>query len=172
MIFFTVSFSRFTPSRKNTKNTWKIVFLVCFQGIWGRGLEGIFEFLFEEFRGVRSFGSLYLAGHFSILKEKIRLTGFRMTGPAFSQSKRPGHDWGDVWCIAMGTEILTNLIQKWPNSVRVMAKSFRTVCKWGRSNLVDRAGWPKICLLNRDLGNILSIFPKKNSETQSSLNFL
>ena len=31
---------------------------------------------------------------------------------------------------------------------------------------------PKIRLLNRDFGNILSIFPRKNSKTQSSLNFL
>ena len=34
------------------------------------------------------------------------------------------------------------------------------------------AGSPKIRLLNRAFGNILSIFPWKNSKTQSSLNFL
>ena len=43
--------------------------------------------------------------------------------------------------------------------------------QWGRSNLVDPAGSPKIRLLNRDFGNILSNFPRKN-KTQSSLNFL
>ena len=48
----------------------------------------------------------------------------------------------------------------------------RNCLQWGRSNLVDCAGWPKIRLLNRDSGNTLSIFPRKNSETQSSLNFL
>ena len=32
-------------------------------------------------------------------------------------------------------------------------------------------GVPKIRLLNRDFGHILSIFPRKNSKTQSSLNF-
>ena len=44
--------------------------------------------------------------------------------------------------------------------------------QWGRSNLVDPAEWPKIGLLNRDLGSILSVFPRKNSKTQGSLNFL
>ena len=44
--------------------------------------------------------------------------------------------------------------------------------QWGRSNLVDPAGAPKIRLLNRDFGNTLSIFARKNSKTQSSLNFL
>ena len=44
--------------------------------------------------------------------------------------------------------------------------------QWGRSNLVDPAEWPKICLLNRDFGSILSVFPRKNSKTESSLNFL
>ena len=45
--------------------------------------------------------------------------------------------------------------------------------QWGRSNLVDPAGSPKIRLLNRDFGNILSIFPRKISKKkQSSLNFL
>ena len=42
----------------------------------------------------------------------------------------------------------------------------------GRSNLADPAEWPKIRLLNRDFGNIFSIFPKESSKTQSSLNFL
>ena len=49
---------------------------------------------------------------------------------------------------------------------------FQNCLQWGRSNLVDPAEWPKICLLNRDFGNILSIFPGKNSKIQSSLNFL
>ena len=44
--------------------------------------------------------------------------------------------------------------------------------QWGRSNLVDPAEWPKIGLLNRDSGSILSVFPRKNSKTESSLNFL
>ena len=44
--------------------------------------------------------------------------------------------------------------------------------QWGRSNLVDPAGSPKIRSLNRDFGNIFSIFPRKNSKTQSSLNFV
>ena len=51
-----------------------------------------------------------------------------------------------------------------------------TICQnclqWGRSNLVDPAEWPKIRLQNRDFGNTLSIFPRKNGKTQSSLNFL
>ena len=36
--------------------------------------------------------------------------------------------------------------------------------QWGRSNLVDRSGWPKIRLLNRDSGNILSIFQGKTAK--------
>ena len=43
---------------------------------------------------------------------------------------------------------------------------------FARSGLDDPAEWPKIGLLNRGFGNILSIFPRKNSKTQSSLNFL
>ena len=47
---------------------------------------------------------------------------------------------------------------------------------WGRSNLVDPAEWPKIGLLNRDFGSILSdnvsCSWEKNSKAQSSLNFL
>ena len=50
-------------------------------------------------------------------------------------------------------------------------KVSRNCLQWGRSNLVDPAGSPKIHLLNQDFGNILSIFPRKNSKTQSSLNF-
>ena len=42
--------------------------------------------------------------------------------------------------------------------------------QWGRSDLGDPAEWPKIGLLNRDFGSILSVFPWKNSKTQSSLN--
>ena len=38
--------------------------------------------------------------------------------------------------------------------------------------LVDPAEWSKIGLLNRDFGSILSVFPRKNSKTESSLNFL
>ena len=38
--------------------------------------------------------------------------------------------------------------------------------------MVDTAGWPKIGLLNRDFGSILSVFPRKKSKTQSSLKFL
>ena len=44
--------------------------------------------------------------------------------------------------------------------------------QWGRSNLVDPAEWPKIGLLNRDFGSILSVFLGKTANTQSSLNFL
>ena len=36
----------------------------------------------------------------------------------------------------------------------------------------DPARWPNPCLLNRFLGSILLIFLRKNSKTQSSLNFL
>ena len=36
--------------------------------------------------------------------------------------------------------------------------------QWGRSNLVDPAESPKIRLLNRDLGDILSIFPGKTAK--------
>ena len=49
---------------------------------------------------------------------------------------------------------------------------FRTVCNRAGPNLVDPAGWPKIGLLSRDFGSILSVFPRKKSKTQSSLNFL
>ena len=49
---------------------------------------------------------------------------------------------------------------------------YQNCLQWGRSNLVDPAESPKIRLLNRDFGNILSVFPRKNSKTQSSLNFL
>ena len=50
----------------------------------------------------------------------------------------------------------------------------RNCLQWGRSNVVDPAEWPKIGLLNRGFGSILSLFPgkKKNSKTQRSLNFL
>ena len=55
---------------------------------------------------------------------------------------------------------------------RIAGKTDNQNClQWGRSNLVDPAGSPKIRLLNPDFGNILSIFPRKNSKTQSSLNF-
>ena len=36
--------------------------------------------------------------------------------------------------------------------------------QWGRSNLVDRAGWPKIRLLNRDLGIFCRFFPGKTAK--------
>ena len=36
--------------------------------------------------------------------------------------------------------------------------------QWGRSNLLNPSESPKIRLLNRDFGNILSIFPSKNSK--------
>ena len=42
---------------------------------------------------------------------------------------------------------------------------FQNCLRWGRSNLVDPAESPKIRLLNRDFGNILSIFLTKNSKT-------
>ena len=57
------------------------------------------------------------------------------------------------------------------NSLRIL-NLVQNCLQWGRSNLVDLAGSPKIRLLNRDCGNILSIFPRKNSKAQSSLNFL
>ena len=44
--------------------------------------------------------------------------------------------------------------------------------QWGRSNLVDPAEGPKIGLLNRDFGSIFSVFLRKKSKTQSSLNVL
>ena len=44
--------------------------------------------------------------------------------------------------------------------------------QWGRPNLVDPAEWPISGLLNQDFGRILSVFHRKNSKTQSSLNFL
>ena len=44
--------------------------------------------------------------------------------------------------------------------------------QWGRSNLVDLAGSPKIRLLNRDFGNILSISSQEKQQKLSSLNFL
>ena len=48
---------------------------------------------------------------------------------------------------------------------------FQNRLQWGQSNLVDPAEWPKIGLLNRDFGSMLSVFLWKNSKTQSSLNF-
>ena len=56
--------------------------------------------------------------------------------------------------------------------VSVCALERQNCLQWGRSNLVDPSESPKIRLLNRDFGNILSIIPRKNSKTQSSLNFL
>ena len=62
--------------------------------------------------------------------------------------------------------------------LEVLVTSIHSILKgqnclqWGRSNLVDPVESPKIRLLNWDFGNILSIFPRKNSKTQSSLNFL
>ena len=59
---------------------------------------------------------------------------------------------------------------------RVSERAFSTLnqncLQWGQSNLADPVESPKIRSLNWDFGNILSIFPKKNSKTQSSLNFL
>ena len=49
---------------------------------------------------------------------------------------------------------------------------FQKCLQWGRSNVVDLAESLKSRLLNQDFGNILSTFPRKNSKTQSSLNFL
>ena len=40
--------------------------------------------------------------------------------------------------------------------------------QWGRSNLVDPAGWPKIGLLNWILGSSLWVFPRQKAK----LNFL
>ena len=45
---------------------------------------------------------------------------------------------------------------------------FQNRLQIGRSNLVDPAEWPKSGLLNRDFGSISSVFPRKNSKTQSS----
>ena len=42
-------------------------------------------------------------------------------------------------------------------------KHFRNCLQWGRSNLADPAGSPKINLLNQDFGNMLSIFPRKKT---------
>ena len=50
--------------------------------------------------------------------------------------------------------------------------TFENCLQWGGSNLVDPAEWPKIRLLNQDFGNNSSIFPRKNSKTQGSLNIL
>ena len=44
--------------------------------------------------------------------------------------------------------------------------------QWGRPILVDPTEWPRIRLLNQDFGNMLSIFPRRNRKTPSSLNFL
>ena len=49
---------------------------------------------------------------------------------------------------------------------------YQNCLQWGRSNLVDPAEWPKIRLINRAFGKILSNFPRKNSKTESSLTFL
>ena len=57
-------------------------------------------------------------------------------------------------------------------SRRASWDSFQNRLQWGRSNLVNPTEWPKIGLLNRDFGSILSVFPRKKNKTQSSLNFL
>ena len=57
--------------------------------------------------------------------------------------------------------------------LRVLCATFFQNClQWGRSNLVDPAESPRIRLLNRDLGTFLSISPRRNSKTLSSLNLL
>ena len=50
-------------------------------------------------------------------------------------------------------------------------KTSQNCLQWGRSNLVDPAEWPKIRLLNRDLGKKFVKLSQENSKTQSSLNF-
>ena len=44
--------------------------------------------------------------------------------------------------------------------------------QWGRSNLVDPAEWPKIGSLNRRVGGILSIFPRKKQPNIEFIKFL
>ena len=61
---------------------------------------------------------------------------------------------------------------KWVNKQGFFTMSRNGSKSQGRSNLGDPAEWPKIRLLNRDFGFILSVCPRKNSKTQSSLNFL
>ena len=51
----------------------------------------------------------------------------------------------------------------------VLMFCYRDPTSWGRSNLVDPAEWPKTRLLNRDFGNMLSTFPRKNSKMRNSL---
>ena len=59
-----------------------------------------------------------------------------------------------------------------PHPVNVSgALSSQNCLQWGRSNLVDPAESPKICLLNRDLGNILSIFPRKKQQNTEFTKF-
>ena len=50
--------------------------------------------------------------------------------------------------------------QKWTHK----SSNSQNRLQWGRSNLVDPAGPPKICLLNRDFANDLSIFPGKTAK--------
>ena len=60
----------------------------------------------------------------------------------------------------------------------MLAKTFSwswNCLHWGRSNLVDPAEWPKIGSLNQVLdllADFCQFFSRKNSKTQSSLNFL
>ena len=48
-------------------------------------------------------------------------------------------------------------------SEAVPERNSQNCLQWGRSNLFDPAGSPKIRFLNRDSGNILSIFPGKTA---------
>ena len=68
--------------------------------------------------------------------------------------------------VTKGGICLVNL-QNRENSLKI-----QNCLQWGRSNLVDPAEWPKIHLLNRDIGEHFVDFPRKNSKTQSSPNFL
>ena len=71
---------------------------------------------------------------------------------------------------AKSVSVTPELIPRQLKSVTVIGQ-FQNRLQWGRSNLGDPAEWPKVGLLNRDFGSILSVSPRKNSKTQSSLNF-
>ena len=47
---------------------------------------------------------------------------------------------------------------------RALTSLFSELFAMGLVNLVDPAEWLKICLLNRDLGNIMSIFPRNTAK--------
>ena len=79
------------------------------------------------------------------------------------------------WQFAEMSKALVQSASDWKSNYPLAnwnRSSNQNCLQWGRSNSVDPAVSPKIRLLNRDFGNMLSILPRENSKTLSSLNFL